>query len=124
MVERIPMSEHGHLQLKKELEQLEKVERHEVVKAIEIARAHGDFLDLLFLDLLGQVGGKTDRLGGHADVVGHVLDEGVLAGELLGRHAGVGAQVDLVLAAFEDQVVGEGLAGLLEGGVDPDPVRR
>lgn len=42
MVERIPMSEHGHLQLKKELEQLEKVERHEVVKAIEIARAHGD----------------------------------------------------------------------------------
>jgi len=42
MVERIPMSHNGHLQLKKELAQLEKVERHEVVKAIEIARAHGD----------------------------------------------------------------------------------
>ncbi|WP_339134062.1 MAG: transcription elongation factor GreA [Candidatus Electrothrix sp. GW3-4] len=42
MVERIPMSKTGHVQLKEELEQLEKVERHEVVKAIESARAHGD----------------------------------------------------------------------------------
>ena len=42
MVDRIPMSKTGHVQLKDELEQLEKVERHEVVKAIEIARAHGD----------------------------------------------------------------------------------
>jgi transcription elongation factor GreA len=42
MVERIPMSKTGHAQLKEELERLEKVERHEVVKAIEIARAHGD----------------------------------------------------------------------------------
>jgi transcription elongation factor GreA len=42
MVERIPMSRTGHVQLKEELEQLEKVERHEIVKAIETARAHGD----------------------------------------------------------------------------------
>ncbi|MCI5120099.1 MAG: transcription elongation factor GreA [Candidatus Electrothrix sp. AUS4] len=42
MVERIPMSRTGHEQLKEELEQLEKVERHEVVRAIESARAHGD----------------------------------------------------------------------------------
>ncbi|MCK5517728.1 MAG: transcription elongation factor GreA, partial [Desulfobulbaceae bacterium] len=42
MVERIPMSKNGHLKLKSELEQLEKTDRHEVVKAIEIARAHGD----------------------------------------------------------------------------------
>jgi len=42
MVERIPMSNKGHLQLKEELDQLERVERHEVVKAIEVARAHGD----------------------------------------------------------------------------------
>ena len=42
MVERIPMSRTGHKQLKGELEQLEKVERHEVVRAIESARAHGD----------------------------------------------------------------------------------
>ena len=42
MVERIPMSNKGHLQLKDELDQLERVERHTVVKAIEIARAHGD----------------------------------------------------------------------------------
>jgi len=42
MVERIPMSKQGYQQLKVELDQLERVERHEVVKAIEIARAHGD----------------------------------------------------------------------------------
>ncbi len=42
MVERIPMSQKGHQQLKDELDQLERVERHEVVKAIEVARAHGD----------------------------------------------------------------------------------
>ena len=42
MVVRIPMSKKGHQQLKDELERLEKIERHEVVKAIEVARAHGD----------------------------------------------------------------------------------
>ncbi len=42
MIERIPMSHKGHQQLKDELDSLERVERHEVVKAIEVARAHGD----------------------------------------------------------------------------------
>ncbi|HIQ37538.1 MAG TPA: transcription elongation factor GreA [Desulfocapsa sulfexigens] len=42
MVERVPMSKTGHLKLKEELSNLERVERHDVVKAIEIAREHGD----------------------------------------------------------------------------------
>lgn len=42
MVERIPMSQTGHKKLKEELMHLERVERAEVVKAIEVARAHGD----------------------------------------------------------------------------------
>ena len=42
MVQRIPMSLTGHQQLRDELERLERVERHEIVKAIEVARAHGD----------------------------------------------------------------------------------
>ncbi len=42
MVVRIPMSQQGHLKLKEELVQLERVERHVVVKSIEIAREHGD----------------------------------------------------------------------------------
>ncbi len=42
MVERIPMSEKGHLALKDELHNLERVERHTVVKAIATAREHGD----------------------------------------------------------------------------------
>lgn len=42
MVERVPMSKTGHAKLKEELHNLERVERHVVVKAIEIAREHGD----------------------------------------------------------------------------------
>ena len=42
MVVRVPMSKTGHSKLKKELSNLERVERHVVVKAIEIAREHGD----------------------------------------------------------------------------------
>ena len=42
MVERIPMSVRGHRKLKDELNNLERVERHIVVKAIAVAREHGD----------------------------------------------------------------------------------
>ena len=42
MVVRIPMSLTGNRQLRNELERLERVERHEIVRAIEVARAHGD----------------------------------------------------------------------------------
>jgi len=36
------MSKNGFQKLKDELEQLERFDRHEIVKAIEVARAHGD----------------------------------------------------------------------------------
>lgn len=42
MVERIPMSLAGNRRLREELERLERMERPEIVKAIEVARAHGD----------------------------------------------------------------------------------
>lgn len=42
MVQRIPMSKTGNLKLKEELSKLEKVDRIDVVKAIEVARGHGD----------------------------------------------------------------------------------
>lgn len=42
MVERIPMSVRGNKSLKDELNRLERVDRIEVVKAIEVAREHGD----------------------------------------------------------------------------------
>jgi transcription elongation factor GreA len=42
MVERIPMSIVGNKTMKEELARLEKVDRIEVVKAIEVARGHGD----------------------------------------------------------------------------------
>ncbi len=42
MVERMPISRMGFNRLRKELEQLVKTERHEVIRAIEVAREHGD----------------------------------------------------------------------------------
>ncbi len=42
MVVRVPMSVQGHERLRKELIRLERKERPEVIKAIEVARAHGD----------------------------------------------------------------------------------
>ncbi|MDH3392806.1 MAG: transcription elongation factor GreA [Desulfobulbaceae bacterium] len=42
MVVRVPMSVQGHERLRKELMRLERQERPEVIKAIEVARAHGD----------------------------------------------------------------------------------
>lgn len=42
MIQRIPMSKAGNKKLRDELQQLERVERGVVVKAIEVAREHGD----------------------------------------------------------------------------------
>jgi transcription elongation factor GreA len=39
---KIPMTKHGFQELKKELDQLKKVERHKIIDEIETARAHGD----------------------------------------------------------------------------------
>ncbi len=41
-MERTPFTPEGYERLKNELEQLERVERYQVIKAIEEARAHGD----------------------------------------------------------------------------------
>lgn len=42
MVERMPISRMGFARLRKELEHLERRERHDVIRAIEVAREHGD----------------------------------------------------------------------------------
>ena len=42
MVPRTPMTREGHARLQQELEQLKRVERHSIIKAIAEARAHGD----------------------------------------------------------------------------------
>lgn len=42
MVERVPISKTGHAKLREELIRLERKDRLEVVKSIEVARAHGD----------------------------------------------------------------------------------
>ncbi len=42
MSDRIPMTPGGYVQLEEELKQLKRVDRREIAKEIEIARAHGD----------------------------------------------------------------------------------
>lgn len=42
MITRIPMSQSGYKRLREELEQLERKDRFDVVRAIEVAREHGD----------------------------------------------------------------------------------
>ena len=42
MIERMPISRMGFERLRKELEQLERRERYDVIRAIEVAREHGD----------------------------------------------------------------------------------
>ena len=42
MIERMPISRIGFNKLRKELEHLEPRERHDVIRAIEVAREHGD----------------------------------------------------------------------------------
>ena len=42
MIERMPISRMGFNRLRKELEHLVRKERHEVIRAIEVAREHGD----------------------------------------------------------------------------------
>ncbi len=42
MVERVPISVTGQKRIKEELKKLERIERPNVIKAIEVARGHGD----------------------------------------------------------------------------------
>lgn len=42
MADRVPMSPRGHAQLEAELKRLKTVDRQQIVKEIEVARAHGD----------------------------------------------------------------------------------
>ena len=42
MVQIVPISKTGHGRLREELERLQRVDRIEVIKAIEVAREHGD----------------------------------------------------------------------------------
>ena len=42
MIERVPFSREGYNKLRDELTRLERVERYDTIKAIEVAREHGD----------------------------------------------------------------------------------
>ena len=75
-MERIPVTQEGYAVLKKELENLKRVERPENIKAIEEARAHGDLSEnaefAAAKDRQGFIEGRISELQyklAHADII-------------------------------------------------------
>ncbi len=75
-MERVPVTKEGYEMLKKELEQLKRVERPENIKAIEEARAHGDLSEnaefTAAKDRQGFIEGRIGELEfklGNADII-------------------------------------------------------
>ena len=75
-MERVPITKEGYEVLKKELEQLKSVERPRIIKAIEVARAHGDLSENAEFHAAKErqsfVEGRVNELGyklSHADII-------------------------------------------------------
>ncbi|THB74761.1 MAG: transcription elongation factor GreA [Desulfobacteraceae bacterium] len=81
-MEQIPITREGYEALKKELEHLKTVERPENIKAIEVARAHGDLSENAEFDaakekqsfLEGRIGELSYKLGN-----AKIIDPGTVA---------------------------------------------
>ena len=75
-MEQIPITKRGYEKLKKELEHLKRVERPENIKAIEVARAHGDLSENAEFHAAKErqsfIEGRIEELGyklGTADII-------------------------------------------------------
>ena len=75
-MERVPITKEGYEVLKKEFEQLKTVERPRIIKAIEVARAHGDLSENAEFHAAKErqsfVEGRVNELGyklSHADII-------------------------------------------------------
>jgi transcription elongation factor GreA len=91
MSNKVPMTIFGHQALKKELDHLKKVERHEVIEAIEVARAHGDLSENAEYhaakEQQGFVEGRIQELQGKLSNA-EVIDPSTLSGDrvVFGAH--------------------------------------
>jgi transcription elongation factor GreA len=75
-LERIPITKEGYESLKRKLEHLRTVERPQIIKAIEVARAHGDLSENAEYHAAKErqafVEGRVNELGhklNHADII-------------------------------------------------------
>ena len=117
-MERVPVTKQGYENLKKELEQLKRVERPANIKAIEEARAHGDLSEnaefAAAKDRQGFIEGRIGELGfklGNADIIDPdklPRDRVVFACRVLLENVDTGEEVTYQLVGPDESDISQG----------------
>jgi len=117
-LDRIPVTPEGYEALKKELENLKRVERPQNIKAIEEARAHGDLSENAEFeaakDRQGFIEGRIGELGfklANADVINPdklPKDRAVFGTKVLLENIDTGEEVEYQLVGPDESDIGNG----------------
>ena len=117
-LDRTPVTKEGYEALKKELENLKRVERPENIKAIEEARAHGDLSENAEFDAAkerqGFIEGRIRDLGfklGTADIIDIEKlpkDRAVFGSKVLLENIDSGEEVEYRLVGTDESDIKEG----------------
>ena len=117
-MDRIPVTREGYEALKKELENLKRVERPKNIKAIEEARAHGDLSENAEFDAAkdrqGFIEGRIGELGfklANADVIipeNLPKDRAVFGTRVLLENIDTGEEVEYQLVGPDESDIGSG----------------
>lgn len=117
-MDRIPVTREGYEALKKELENLKRVERPKNIKAIEEARAHGDLSENAEFDAAkdrqGFIEGRIGELGfklANADVIipeNLPKDRAVFGTRVLLENIDTGEEVEYQLVGPDESDIGNG----------------
>jgi len=115
-LDRIPVTREGYEALKKELENLKRVERPKNIKAIEEARAHGDLSENAEFDAAkdrqGFIEGRIGELGfklANADVIipeNLPKDRAVFGTRVLLENIDTGEEVEYQLVGPDESDIG------------------
>ncbi len=117
-MDRTPVTREGYEALKKELENLKRVERPENIKAIEEARAHGDLSENAEFDAAkerqGFIEGRINELGFKLATADIILtenlpkDRAVFGSKVLLENIDSGEEVEYRLVGPEESDIKEG----------------
>ncbi len=117
-MQRVPVTKEGYEALKKELEQLKRVERPENIKAIEEARAHGDLSEnaefAAAKDRQGFIEGRINELQykiANADIIVPDQlnkDKAVFGSTVLLENIGTGENVEYQLVGPDESDIEKG----------------
>jgi transcription elongation factor GreA len=118
MLERIPITKQGYTVLKNELSALKSVERPKAIKAIEVARAHGDLSENAEYDAAkerqGFIEGRISELEfklASADIIepdNIPKDKAVFASTVLLENTDTGEEVRYQLVGQEESDIDQG----------------